>query len=93
MKLEVTKAYKKRRAIEQKKQREIDLSPARQQQPLVRSIRYDNVRSAVAEEGLLMLLKEPELIPTVRLPGEHCPCRSSGACWSCCASALRTGSP
>ena len=58
MKLEVTKAYKKRRAIEQKKQREIDLSPARQQQPLVRSIRYDNVRSAVAEEGLLrMLLK------------------------------------
>ena len=73
MKLEVTKAYKKRRAIEQKKQREIDLSPARQQQPLVRSIRYDNVRSAVAEEGLLrMLLKEPELIPTVRLPGEHC---------------------
>ena len=73
MKLEVTKAYKKRRAIEQKKQREIDLSPARQQQPLVRSIRYDNVRSAVAEEGLLrMLLKEPELIPTVRLPGERC---------------------
>ena len=36
-------------------------------------IRYDNVRSAVAEEGLLrMLLKEPELIPMVRLPGEHC---------------------
>ena len=33
----------------------------------------DQVRSAVAEEGLLrMLLKEPELIPTVRLPGEHC---------------------
>ena len=53
--------------------REIDLAPARQQQPLVRSIRYDNGRSAVAEEGLLrMLLKEPELIPTVRLPGEHC---------------------
>ena len=73
MKLEVSKAYKRRRAIAQKKQREADLAPAKQQQPLVRGIRYDNIRSAMAEEGLIrMLLKEPELIPTIRLDGSHC---------------------
>ena len=73
MKLEVTKAYKRRRAAEEKKQREADLSPARQQQPLVRGLRYDNVRSAVAEEGLIrMLLKEPELIPDIGLAAGHC---------------------
>ena len=73
MKLEVGKAYKKRRAAAERKQLAADLAPAKQQQPLVRGIRYDNIRSAVAEEGLLrMLLKEPELIPTIHLESGHC---------------------
>ena len=38
------------------------MAPAAAQQPQSRKIRYDNVRSAVAEEKLLaMLLKEPAL--------------------------------
>lgn len=62
MKLEANKAYKKRKAIARKAQEKQDLAPAAQQQPKVRSIRYDNIRSAMAEEGLLrLLLKEPEL--------------------------------
>lgn len=62
MKLEISKAYKKRKAIERKAQEKQDLSPATQQQPKIRSIRYDNIRSAMAEEGLLqMLMKAPEL--------------------------------
>ena len=72
MRVEVTKAYKKRMAAAKKKQESIDLAPARNQQPRSRSIRYDNIRSAVAEEGLLrMLFKEPELIPTVQLAPEQ----------------------
>ena len=36
-----------------------------------RAIRYDNLRSATAEEGLIcMLLREPELIANVKLPAE-----------------------
>ena len=68
MKLEVGKAYRRLRAIERKKQENADLDCARQQQPKVRSIRYDNLTSALAEEGLIRtLVQEPELIPTVKL--------------------------
>ena len=71
MKLEVTKAYKKRRAIEQKKQEAQELDIARQRAPKTRAIRYDNLRSATAEEGLICtLLREPELIANVKLPAE-----------------------
>lgn len=62
MKLEVDKAFRRRKAKEQKAQEKINLSPAVAKQPKVRSIRYDNVKSAMAEEALLrMLFKEPTL--------------------------------
>ncbi len=63
MKLELNKAYKRRIAREKKKQEKIDLSPARNLQPQSRSIRYDNMKSAMAEEAVLALvLKEPNLL-------------------------------
>lgn len=72
MKLEIEKAYRRRRAKEQKKFEAEQLSPARKQQPLIRSLRYDNLRSAMAEEGLLrMLFKEPSQIPDVQLKAEQ----------------------
>ena len=72
MKLEVDKAYKKRRRQEEKKQLSQDLSPARKLQPLAQGIRYDNVRSAMAEEGLLrQILKEPELLRDISLKPEQ----------------------
>ncbi len=63
MDLEVKKAYKRRVSREKKKQEKIDLAPARNRQPASRTIRYDNVRSAVAEEGVIaMALQEPALL-------------------------------
>ena len=53
MKLEVDRAYKRRRAREKKKQEQIDLSPARNLQPKDRSIHYTNLKSARAEEVIL----------------------------------------
>ena len=63
MKMEIGKAYKRRTAREKKKQEQIDLAPAKARQPEGRTIRYDNVRSAVAEEGIIaQIIKEPALL-------------------------------
>ena len=63
MKLEVNRAFKRRIAREKKKQEKIDLSPVRKLQPKSRSIRYDNMKSAMAEEMVLALcLREPALL-------------------------------
>ena len=63
MKLEVERARKRRWAREKKKQEKIDLSPARNLQPKSKSFRYDNIKSARAEELLLVsILQEPGLL-------------------------------
>ena len=63
MKLEVNRAFKRRMARERKKQEKIDLSPAKNLQPKSRTIRYENMKSAMAEEMLLSLvLREPALL-------------------------------
>ena len=63
MKLEVNKAFKRRVNREKKRQEKIDLAPVQAMQPKSRSIRYDNVRSAMAEESVLaMIIKEPALL-------------------------------
>jgi len=63
MQMEIGKAYKRRMAKERKKQEKIDLAPARNLQPKARSIRYDNVKSAVAEEGILaQILRDASLL-------------------------------
>ena len=63
MKLEINKAFKRRIAREKKKQEKIDLAPAQAAQPKSRDIRYDNIKSAMAEETLLaMVMKEPAMM-------------------------------
>ncbi len=63
MKLETERAQKRRLAREKKQQEKIDLSPVRNLQPKSRTIRYDNMKSAMAEEMLLALcLQEPALL-------------------------------
>ena len=67
MKLEVNRAFKRRMARERKKQEKIDLSPAKNLQPRSRTIRYDNMKSAMAEEMVLALcLREPALLDGAR---------------------------
>ena len=63
MKLEVDKAFKRRIGREKKRQEQIDLAPVKNLQPKARTIRYDNMKSAMAEESVLaLIMKEPALI-------------------------------
>ncbi len=66
MKLEVNKAFKRRVAREKKRQEKIDLAPAQALQPKIRSVRYQNMRSAMAEEAIIgKALRQPGLLSTV----------------------------
>lgn len=56
MKLEVSRAFKQRLSREKKEQERKDLNPAAGLQPKEHAIHYDNLRSALAEEGVLRLL-------------------------------------
>ena len=56
MKLEVERARKRARYKERREQERRDLNPAASAQPRERSIRYTDLRSALAEEGVLRLL-------------------------------------
>lgn len=68
MKVEIERAYKRRRADERRKQEKADLDLFGQIQPKEKGIRYDNPACAAAEELLLaQLIKEPNLIPSVSL--------------------------
>ena len=63
MKLEVNRAFKRRKAAERKRQEQKDLDLLGQIQPKEKGLRYDDAGSAVAEELLLaQLLKEPALL-------------------------------
>jgi len=72
MKIEVNKAFKRRMARERKKQEKINLSPATNLQPKSRNIRYDNMKSAMAEESVIgAALKVPALLDQAKaLKGE-----------------------
>ena len=63
MKLEVNKAFKRRLAREKKQQEKIDLAPAQALQPKIRSVRYQNMKSAMAEEAIIgKALRQPTLL-------------------------------
>ena len=63
MKLEITRAWKRRQNREKKKQEKIDLSPVQNLQPKSRTIRYDNIKSAMAEETVIaMAFHDPALL-------------------------------
>ena len=67
MKLEVNRAFKRRIAREKKKQEKIDLAPAQALQPKTRSVRYDNMRSAMAEESVIaMILRDATALDSVK---------------------------
>ncbi len=72
VKLETDKAFKRRLARERKKQEAIDLAPGKALQPRERSIRYDNIKSAVAEEGIIaQALREPALLGSTGALGQE----------------------
>jgi DNA primase len=74
MKIEISKAYKRRRAREKKAQERIDLAPAQQfQRRGGNNVVYHNVKSGVAEQRLIaMALREPALLDqTMELKAEE----------------------
>ena len=73
MKLEIDRAVKRRISRQKRQQEKIDLAPAQQLQPKSRSIRYDNMKSAMAEENVIcQILREPALMKNCQnLKPEH----------------------
>ncbi len=64
MKLEVQRAWKRKASRENRAELRKELNPAVQSQPRERALRYENVRSARAEEGVLrLLLLDDSLFP------------------------------
>ena len=59
---EVAGAYKKQLSQEKTKQERRNMLPVQQVQPKARELRYDNIRSARAEEGVLSLLMTDETL-------------------------------
>ena len=73
MQLEISRAYKRRTAAAKKAKERQELEIAASRQPKARELRYDNLRSAVAEENLLcMLLAEPNLFARCAQVKEEC---------------------
>ncbi len=66
MKLEVNKAFKRRQERQRRQQEKKDLAPAQSLQPKSRTIRYDNIRSAVAEETVIaMAMRDGSLMDRI----------------------------
>ena len=64
MRLEVQRAFKRRVGKEKRTQQRRDLNPVAELQPKERALHYRNVRSAMAEEGVLrLLLLDDRLFP------------------------------
>ena len=93
MKLEVSRAYKRRIYQEKKKQEKMDLSPARNLQPKSKNFRYDNVRSARAEEVVLaQCLRQPALLDQVQdLLPEQFSCSQLGRAYGQLSARHRQG--
>ncbi|MBQ2997324.1 MAG: DNA primase [Oscillibacter sp.] len=72
MKVEVQRAIKRKNAKERRAELRRDLNPSMSLQPKERSLRYENMRSARAEEGLLrLLLLDESLFDTQAPPREE----------------------
>ena len=73
MTLEISKAYKKRRAVEKRREEKKSLSPAASVQPKIRGIEIKDPGAAKAEQDLLnMVMTEPALFDrTAALTGER----------------------
>ena len=68
MRMEVSRAAKRQRAKARKQQERRELNPAASLQPAERSIRYQNLRSAMAEEGVIRLLSQDESLFPDEMP-------------------------
>ena len=73
MKLEVQRSFKRRIAREKRAELRKNLNPAMALQPKERSLRFENMRSAEAEKGILRLLLTDDTLfsDTIPIPPER----------------------
>ena len=103
MKLEVQRAFKRRAARDRKARERQELNLTRALQPADRAIRYDDLRSAMAEEGVIrLLMQDDSLFPDQpplredefsspllgRIYGELWRCRGSGSSMAALSASL-----
>lgn len=103
MKLEVQRAFKRRAARDRKARERQELNLTRSLQPADRAIRYDDLRSAMAEEGVIrLLMQDDSLFPDQpplredefsspllgRIYGELWRCRGSGRSMAALSASL-----
>ena len=103
MKLEVQRAFKRRAARDRKTRERQELNLTRSLQPADRAIRYDDLRSAMAEEGVIrLLMQDDSLFPDQpplredefsspllgRIYGELGRCRGSGSSMAALSASL-----
>ena len=103
MKLEVQRAFKRRAARDHKARERQELNLTRSLQPADRAIRYDDLRSAMAEEGVIrLLMQDDSLFPDQpplredefsspllgRIYGELWRCRGSGSSMAALSASL-----
>ena len=103
MKLEVQRAFKRRAARDRKTRERQELNLTRSLQPADRAIRYDDLRSAMAEEGVIrLLMQDDSLFPDQpplredefsspllgRIYGELWRCRGSGSSMAALSASL-----
>ena len=103
MKLEVQRAFKRRSARDRKARERQELNLTRSLQPADRAIRYDDLRSAMAEEGVIrLLMQDDSLFPDQpplredefsspllgRIYGELWRCRGSGSSMAALSASL-----
>ena len=103
MKLEVQRAFKRRAARDRKARERQELNLTRSLQTADRAIRYDDLRSAMAEEGVIrLLMQDDSLFPDQpplredefsspllgRIYGELWRCRGSGSSMAALSASL-----
>ena len=103
MKLEVQRAFKRRASRDRKARERQELNLTRSLQPADRAIRYDDLRSAMAEEGVIrLLMQDDSLFPDQpplredefsspllgRIYGELWRCRGSGSSMAALSASL-----
>ncbi len=92
MKLEIDKAYRRRVRKAKKQEEKHALAPVEALRPKSRTIRYDNMRSALAEEAILALIfREPHLLDQISLGPEQFSCDLLGRCFRCLRSRYKEG--
>ena len=91
---EVARVRKRNTSAARKQQYREDTAPLRAAQPKSRELRYDNIRSAMAERGVINLLyRFPEQFENLSLTGKNFTSPALGSLYDALQERIRAGRP